>query len=307
MSKSIFKRLASQHNEVVRHLIRLREKKQHRIDQRAVVVQGIKTINELHAQGIRFKSLIVTESDAEPPVLEALKKIPANNYYSTNINLTRRILGTSSKPSKHEVYAEAVIPNWEQHLEGKDKVLVLDSINDPGNLGTLVRTAMAMEWDSGIITSNTCDLFNDKALRASRGLSLSWPHQILGKPELINHLKSKGFTPVVADMLPKNKTLTWSPEYQNNAQPTVGNGLWFWNFKQQQELPTKIALILSSEHQGVSKSLFKDEIRVSLPMNTIVESLNVANAGSIIMYELNRYLFQKNTLPCSKNRSANDI
>ncbi|KAI9306437.1 Alpha/beta knot methyltransferase [Cunninghamella echinulata] len=307
----LFKRLKSQQNKYVQHFIKLREGKQYRLEQNGVMVQGLKTIRELRDSGIPLRSLIVTAE--ESPFNESAIKFPANQvinnpdafpadyYYLINIDLTRRILGTASKPSRHEIFAEIPIPKHD--LPSKDKVdrlLIFNHVNDPGNLGNLVRTGKALGWDSGVITTGTCDLYNDKTIRASRALSLLWKYEKISIPELIPFLKEYDMTPVVADMLPteskiKEETNVWSPRtgyYHEQSNPTtIGSGLWFWNFKKNNNepyLPKRPALILSSEHNGV-KGL-DDEIRVSIPMINDVESINVASAGSLIMYELNNLI-----------------
>lgn len=297
---AVFKRLLNQQNQAAKHLIALREKKKYRIDQKSVLVQGIKTIKELRDKGFHFNSIAVTavknprvENDIKYPALEVLKypeNFPADTYYLADVDLSRRILGTSSKPGSHEVFAEVPIPvTDEKEINSKDKLLVFDRISDPGNLGTLVRTANALGWDSGLITSDSCDLYNDKTIRASRALSLTWKHKQVKKEEGLLFLKENGFTPVVADMLSNHKDI-WSPEFGSDlTKIRPGTGVWFWNFQNKpKELPKKIALILSSEHNGVSG--LENELRVSIPMDSNVESLNVANAGSIIMNELNRYI-----------------
>ncbi|GAA5802572.1 Alpha/beta knot methyltransferase [Helicostylum pulchrum] len=300
----LFRRLANQHNATVKHLIALREKKKYRLDNKSVLIQGVKTLKELRDKGFQFNSIAITaknnpnvESDIKYPAIDIVKhpdSFPAKHYYVTDIDVTRRILGTSSRPSNHEVFAEVPIPQSdEDSLKEKDRLLVFDGISDPGNLGTLIRTASALGWGSGLVASQSCDLYNDKTLRASRALSLSWKHKELDMVEALQFLKSNGFTPVVADMMPDKSAEIWSPELGTKTVMDTavkqGSGIWFWNFKQQpKELPKKLALILSSEHHGVND--LNDEIRVSIPMSSNVESLNVANAGSIIMNELNRYL-----------------
>ncbi|CEP08309.1 hypothetical protein [Parasitella parasitica] len=297
----LFYRLKSQQVNFAKHFIALREKKKYRQDEGTVIVQGYKTLKELRDQGVKFKSLIVTvkkepeeETDIKYPAINVIKdpkQFPAQQYYVSDINLARRILGTASKPGNHDIFAEVIVPQYssdDSKIFDHDRILVLDKISDPGNVGTIVRTAKALGWQSGLITHHSCDLYNDKCVRASRGLALTWPHVAVPANKLLDHLKKHGFTPIVADMLPSNKqekVEIWSPE-EHSGPPAQGTGAWFWN--QPKSLPIKkMALILSSEHHGVDDSLAK-ELRVSLPMDSSVESLNVATAGAIIMSDLNR-------------------
>jgi tRNA G18 (ribose-2'-O)-methylase SpoU len=281
----------------------LREKKQYRLENQSVMVQGFKTVKELCEKGIPLKSVAITakgipkvEADIKYPALHVLKdpnEFSAEHYYITDINLAKRILGTSSNPGTHEIFAEVCIPTRSiPELNSKDRLLVFDQIKDPGNLGGLIRAGMALGWNSGLITKNSSDIYNDKTIRSSRALSLSWQHDTVRSEELIEYLKSNGFTPIVADMLPRKLDLNdiWSPEYGNNmSKIKPGTGVWFWNFQNKpKKIPKKMALILSSEHNGVQD--LDNELKVSTPMDSSVESLNVAIAGSIIMNELNRYI-----------------
>ncbi|OAD79985.1 hypothetical protein PHYBLDRAFT_163035 [Phycomyces blakesleeanus NRRL 1555(-)] len=313
----IFKRLVNQKDNKIRHFIELRESRAYRQQKGNVLVQGLKTINELKNEGFSFESLAVTatkdpytESDIKYPALQAIQNpdaFRANNLYLVDVDLTRRILGTASRPGRHELFAEVKIPD--QPLPSKeniDRLLVFDHVNDPGNLGTLVRTAKGLGWSAGVTTTGTCDMYNDKTIRSSRALSLRWPFKLVDIKELVSFLRSYDMTPVVADMMPEVGSEAsgdlWSPveggisskqSRTTKANPTgnvgLGSGLWFWNFRgKTQEVPKRVALILSSEHKGVQG--LDDELRVSIPMAGGVESLNVASAGSMLMYEFNRLL-----------------
>ncbi|ORZ08977.1 Alpha/beta knot methyltransferase [Absidia repens] len=307
----LFKRLDSQKNQFVQHFIRLRESKQYRNNQRAVIVQGSKMIKELRQQEIPIKSLGVTamkdpvkETNIKNPALDALRHpgiFNAQHNYLVEVDITRRILGTASRPGRHELFAEIPIPRCPlPPKEDVDRLLIFDDVKDPGNLGNLIRTGKALGWGSGVILNGTCDLYNDKTIRASRALSLQWNYATVPTFDLLDFLKSYDMTPLVADMMPSmnnnnnnNKTDLWSPltgDYDHKTNPaTVGSGPWLWNFKNKEvKVPKRPALILSSEHKGVRG--LEDEIRISMPMTNNVESLNVASAGSLLMNELNRLI-----------------
>ncbi|CAO3600584.1 unnamed protein product [Absidia cylindrospora] len=107
-------------NQFVQHFIRLRESKQYRNNQQAVIVQGLKMIKELRQQDIPIKSLGVSvmkdpasEDHIKNPALSALRNpefFNAQQNYLVEVEITKRILGTASRPGRHELFAEIPIP-----------------------------------------------------------------------------------------------------------------------------------------------------------------------------------------------------
>jgi len=138
-----------------------------------------------------------------------------------------------------------------------DRVLILDDISDPGNLGTLIRSAVAFGFTKIIVSNDTCDIYNAKVLRGSQG-ALFYAEIIKGDiVEEINKLK--GYRIIGTSL--EGKTL------------------------ESQEINGKIALVLGNESRGMkSEILAICDDRFLIDINT-VDSLNVAIAGSIIMYQ----------------------
>lgn len=201
-----------------------------------------------------------------------------------------------------------------------EKLLVFDQVSDPGNMGLMIRSAKALSWSAGWQIPATVDPFNDKVVRASRALCLDFPMKVGGRwTELEAFLKSREIVPLIADMVPSWISQQKGGEYLSTA-PTSAvvdpYRLVWWNWPNslsRNKAPEKIALIMSSEHHGVEgrngvsedsdeKNREKDEeraakkrllsraIRVSIPMNPAVESMNVAAAATTMMWELNRVL-----------------
>ncbi|XP_016678515.1 uncharacterized tRNA/rRNA methyltransferase YsgA isoform X2 [Gossypium hirsutum] len=151
------------------------------------------------------------------------------------------------------------------------RILVLDGIQDPGNLGTLIRSAMAFQWDGIFLLPGCCDPFNEKALRASRGASFQLPI-VSGS---WNHLQT------LKDTF-NMKMLAGHPDIDGKLKKP---------FSLSQEFVHSVAhvpscLVLGSEGRGLSeKSQLKCEL-VSIPMTGKFESLNVSVAGGIFLYML---------------------
>ena len=160
------------------------------------------------------------------------------------------------------VFAEVDLP-VPQSVEGKNYILILDQIQDPGNLGTLLRTALALGWEGVIATPGTVDFFNDKALRASQGAIFRLPFSIKTPEEILAWRESRNIPIWVADAkAPSCSKSTFS---------------------------SPLALVLSHEGQGVRKWA-KSFHSISIPLQNNVESLNVAAAGAILLYHMRALL-----------------
>lgn len=138
------------------------------------------------------------------------------------------------------------------NLDQAKRIVILDRVADPGNLGTLIRTTLALGWDGVWLLPGTCDPFNDKALRAARGATFRLPLA----PQTVDGLKQWGGHVLVADM---------------HGEPV-----------DQLKLTGPIGLVLSHEGQGANRSLGRP---VSIPI-CHMDSLNVATAGAILLYLL---------------------
>ena len=150
-------------------------------------------------------------------------------------------------------------------LKGK-KYLVLDGIQDPGNLGTIIRSALAFNIETIILTEKTVDLYNSKVLRATQGMIFHMNIIMMDGLEAVTTLKEKGILIYGTDVESGEDVRALS---ENERE--------------------KFALIMGNEGQGVRREL-KDLCTKNLyiRMNEKVESLNVAIATSILLYELGR-------------------
>ena len=146
----------------------------------------------------------------------------------------------------------------------EDRILILDDVQDPGNLGTLIRTARSFGFDAVVTSQNSCDFYNEKVLRSTQGAIFQIPVVRRSLTDYVAALQKDGVT-IVATTL-------------EEAMPM-------------KELPVKkrMAVILGNEGNGVSRELQKQaDLRVRIEMNGF-ESLNVAVAGGILMYRLQKW------------------
>ena len=152
-------------------------------------------------------------------------------------------------------------------LDNKDignKVLILEDIQDPGNLGTIIRSSVAFGVDTIVVSNNTVDMYNDKVLRSSEGMIFHIDIVKMDVVDCVNKLHEEGYE-IYGTKVDGGTDL---------REITVGD---------------KYAVVMGNEGAGVSNELLdKCDQYIYIPMNSECESLNVGVATSIILYELDK-------------------
>jgi TrmH family RNA methyltransferase len=246
------KAISSLQHPLAKHLVKLRLNRDYRKQKNCALITGLKLIKEI-ANDIPLKTLLVEENYELPAFISQETVV----YRVTN-SLLKKISGLENP---EPVAAEVTLPSFSE-LSGKNFLIVFDGIADPGNLGTLLRTALALGWEGVFLAPNCTDPFNDKALRAAKGATFRLPMQTGSWDDLKKMIRDKKIQPYVADM--KGKSI--------------------------EELKCKppLMLILSNESLGASDEAKEISLPIAIPMSGKVESLNVAAAGAILMYELKK-------------------
>jgi TrmH family RNA methyltransferase len=228
-----------------------------RDDRQAFLVEGHRAIRQIaQVAGHRIKEIIYSEEMKEISGLaRPFHHIPSAQFRS--ISLSQHPSGPLAVVTLPEDCDRTDLPS----LCG-NKILVLEDIQDPGNAGTLVRSAAAFDF-SGIVCSDKCaDLFSPKAVQASCGAMVSmWLRRTPAYRTIMESLKSRGFRIVAADVRGSESKMKFS-EGEN------------------------LAVVLGNEGAGISpETLRSAHDVVKIPFNDKkVESLNVAASGAIIMY-----------------------
>lgn len=186
--------------------------------------------------------------------------------------------GLSKKASKMELKSRAG-SGWHSGLN-QFRLVDVD-VQDPGNLGSLLRTCTCLGWRPVLLLPNCCDPFNEKVIQAAKGATFSLPILPTTYDALDDVLQSKELIPIGAVahsgnfniLIFKSCALEDGDDPENVLQNVKGQG---------------VCLVLGNEGQGLS-----DEIRqrcrslVSIPQTSLIDSLNVSVAGGILMYILN--------------------
>ena len=243
----ISRTITSLQHPFVKYCVKLREDKSFRQKERKVVICGSKLITELSTYA-PLKVLL----EIDPHINSA----KADETYIVSQEIIKKISGMQAPEP-----ALGVIDMPEEgDLSECDDLLILDAIADPGNLGTLLRSALALGWDGVFLLYNTCDPYNDKALRAAKGATFRIPIQSGSWDELQTILKEKKFQVFSADL----KGIAYN-KIPSNAP---------------------LALVLGNESHGTSAQVKQTFTPISIPMPGPMESLNVAIAGAILLAHL---------------------
>lgn len=243
--------ITSLDNERVKKYRKLREKK-YRDRLNLFLVEGWHLVLEAYRAGL-IEEVILTEEVAcelEVPKIyvtqEIIKKI-------TELDTPVPILALCHK-----------VKNDPQKIG--QRILMLDGVQDPGNLGTILRSAKAFHVDTVILGTKTVDLYNAKVLRATQGMVFHL-HVIEGDlVELIPKIKKQG--------IPIYGTKVESGEDVRKLETSA---------------KTQYALVMGNEGNGVTEEVLSlCDHYLYIQMDSEVESLNVAVATSILLYELDR-------------------
>ena len=229
--------ITSLENQKVKLLLKLDTSKA-RKKEKLFIVEGKHLVDEARKKGVLVEAYSLDEKDGYITLSnEIMKKICKTDTVVSEIGLCKIVESTVLS----------------------DKMLILDGIQDPGNMGALMRSAKAFGFDTMIIGNGSCDIYNDKVIRSSQGaiFKLNFIHANL------------------LELLPKLKLYKI---YGTN----VINGIPLDEIKK----VDKMAIVLGNEGNGISKEVFElIDKNIYIPMND-TESLNVSVAGSIIMYKM---------------------
>lgn len=142
------------------------------------------------------------------------------------------------------------------------RIIVLDAVQDPGNLGTIVRTADAAGFDAVILGTGTVDLYNDKVLRSMQGSHFHIPVFQADLRDYLPALKNQGVEVAVTAL------------HRDSKDYSILQG------------KSDIAIVVGNEGQGVSSEVIElADVVVTIPMFGKAESLNVAIASALLMYK----------------------
>lgn len=234
-------------NKKIKDIKKLNSKK-YRDKTNLFLVEGEHLVLEAYKRGY-LKTLILEENEVFP--IDADTMYVTNNviHYITSLETPQLVMGVCEKKKEEAI---------------GNKILILDGIQDPGNLGTIIRSAVAFHIDTIVLSKDTVDLYNSKVLRATQGLLFHINIITRDLKNFADELKKDNYK-LLGTRVTHGKSLKDIYKYE------------------------KFAIIVGNEGNGLSEDMINaaDEF-IYIDTDSACESLNVGVATSIILYELDK-------------------
>lgn len=244
--------IKSLQNEQIKNFAKLKEKK-YRDESGLFIVEGDHLVR-MAIEANCLETLLVAEEDIDNylDIVDEEKTIIVTESIINKLSFTKT--------------PQNIIAIARQNVfDKKDckKVVVLDTLQDPGNVGTIIRSALAFNYDKIYVSESTVDIYNEKVIRASQGAIFKINIVKKELRDIYRNLDNNNFQIIVTSL--------------------TNNSIYLEELKKEE----KFAIVLGNEGNGVSEVSLKNASNVvKIKMSDEIDSLNVAVAGSIVMYNL---------------------
>ena len=260
------KEITSKDNAIFK-LIKSLKVKKNRIREALFVVEGPKQVSEAGSSRYGIRYLVVRRDRLDFFKNDGFfEEIPATKVeiISMDESLFRQIADTENSQGILAVLSYEMLSGEDlmRQISADSNVLILDRLQDPGNIGTLVRTAEGAGFKGVVLLKGSGDVFSPKAIRAGGGATLRMPVTMLDDAYSLREL---------SDRFSKRLVVT-----------DVSSGLAYYDV----DLSENVFLVMGNEGRGVSKEVLDlADVRINIPTDGLLESLNVATAGAVLMMD----------------------
>lgn len=255
------KKIISRNNNVIKNAIKLLKSAKERKKQSSFIIEGTKLLDEVIKNNLKIKQVFFTKKFKEKNQ-NFLSKL--NDKYKEIYEIEENLIKCISENiTPQEIICIIETPN-KNEIKFDDKILILENIQNPGNMGAIIRSAKAFGIETIVLSNDCCDVYSPKVLRAAMGgvfnLNIVSSANI---NELLKNLKQNGYK-------------TYASVVDKGAISIKDI-----NFTQ------KSAVIIGNEGNGITEEIKNMcNVKFTLPINKSSESLNAAIAASIIMWEM---------------------
>lgn len=256
--------ITSKDNDFIKHVKKLKEKK-YRDEYNEFIIEGIKITQEAIEEKAKIKAVIICEDCKNQSAIpnELLYEVAKMNC----IYVSEKVFMSISDVTNPQGIMAIIEKENEENLKidfSNDKILILDNIQDPGNMGTIIRTCDSLNMKQIIVSKGSSDIYNPKVVRATMGAIFRI--KIIESDDLVKTIKE----------LKKHKFKVYATDLKTK------NTIYNVDYK-------KSAVIIGNEANGVSQEVLDESsYRIKITMLGKTESLNAGVATSIVLYEMFR-------------------
>ena len=260
--------ITSKDNELIKHIRKLKDKK-YRDESNEYVVEGVKLVEEAVKENAKIKQIIVCEDTTRTYEIPTHIMLEIAKYEC--ISVSDKIFNIITQVTNPQGIM-AIIEKNAQNAKidyTRDIIVVLDDVQDPGNLGTILRTVDSIGLNQIIVSKGTADAFNSKVVRSTMGAIFRIKIiEVENLAQAIKEMRKHHFKLMVTSLQTKNS-------------------IYDIDFN-------KKIIVIGNEANGVSKEIqdMADE-KAKIPMLGRTESLNASVAAGVVMYEYVRQKLSK--------------
>lgn len=251
--------LTSSSNEVVKRVAKLSSSKKARDEAHVFVAEGRKLVYEAFCNGYKLQTVFVMQGAEEnyPELLDS-----GADIYSVSLRIMEKITESKTPQDVTAIFAY----NFKDFGFDGNKYLCLESIQDPGNVGALLRSAAAFGYDGVVLNEQCADIYSSKVLRGSMGAAFRLPVTVTADlSQFVLNMKKNGYKSYAAALT------------DNSVSPI------------EESFPDKLLLLIGNEGNGLEpETIAACDAVIKIPMTKGTESLNAAVAGGILMWETSK-------------------
>lgn len=260
--------ITSKDNELIKHIRKLKDKK-YRDESNEYVVEGVKLVEEAVKENAKIKQIIVCEDTTRTYEIPTHIMLEIARYEC--ISVSNKIFNIITQVTNPQGIMAIIEKNAQdaQIDYSQDIIVVLDDVQDPGNLGTILRTVDSIGLNQIIVSKGTADAFNSKVVRSTMGAIFRIKIiEVENLAQAIKEMRKHHFKLMVTSLQTKNSI------YEIDFNKKI--------------------IVIGNEANGVSKEIqdMADE-KAKIPMLGRTESLNASVAAGVVMYEYVRQKLNK--------------
>ena len=259
----MIEKITSIQNPKIKNIVKLQQKSAERKKQNLIVIEGLREINLANRSGMKLKSLFICSDiiSYDDVMIDFNSQI---HCFEITKEVFEKLAYRGSTEGVIALAEPKIVDLNDIKLRVNPLVIILESVEKPGNLGAILRTADAAKADAVIICDSLTDIYNPNVIRSSVGCVFTNQVVACTTDETIFWLKEKGIKSFAA-------ALTATKFYHDT------------------DLSESVAIVMGTEADGLTEKWLKgSDEQIIIPMNGEIDSLNVSTSAAILIFEAMR-------------------